>query len=51
MALRLGLFYLVALTIVVSFVPWTEIGAKVVAESPFVKRLRPHRRALRRRRS
>jgi L-asparagine transporter-like permease len=37
MALRLGLFYLLALTIVVSFVPWTEVGAKVVAESPFVK--------------
>jgi AAT family amino acid transporter len=37
MALRLGLFYLLALTIVVSFIPWTEVGAKVVAESPFVK--------------
>ena len=37
MALRLALFYLLALTIVVSFVPWTETGAKVVAQSPFVK--------------
>jgi amino acid transporter, AAT family len=37
MALRLGLFYLLALTIVVSFIPWTEVGAKVVAQSPFVK--------------
>jgi len=37
MALRLALFYLLALTILVSFVPWTETGAKVVSESPFVK--------------
>lgn len=37
MAFRLGLFYLLALTIVVSFIPWTEVGAKVVAQSPFVK--------------
>ena len=37
MALRLGLFYLLALTIVVSFVPWTETGAKVVEQSPFVR--------------
>jgi AAT family amino acid transporter len=37
MAFRLGLFYLLALTIVVSFIPWTEVGAKVVAESPFVR--------------
>ena len=37
MALRLGLFYLLALTIVVSFIPWTEVGAKVVAQSPFVR--------------
>jgi L-asparagine transporter-like permease len=37
MALRLGLFYLLALTIVVSFVPWTETGAKIVEESPFVR--------------
>jgi len=37
MLLRLFLFYILALTIVVSFVPWTETGAKVVAQSPFVK--------------
>ncbi|THD59943.1 MAG: amino acid permease [Phenylobacterium sp.] len=37
MALRLGLFYLLALTIVVSFIPWTETGAKIVGQSPFVK--------------
>lgn len=37
MAARLILFYLLALTIVVSFVPWTETGAKVVEQSPFVK--------------
>src|SRR3546814_11378275 len=36
MALRLILFYLLALTIVVSFVPWTESGAQVVEQSPFV---------------
>lgn len=37
MALRLFLFYILALGIVVAFVPWTATGAKVVAESPFVK--------------
>ena len=37
MVVRLALFYLLALTIVVSFVPWTETGAKVVEQSPFVK--------------
>jgi L-asparagine transporter-like permease len=37
MLLRLFLFYVLALTIVVSFVPWTETGAKVVEQSPFVK--------------
>jgi len=37
MAVRLILFYLFALTIVVSFVPWTESGAQVVEQSPFVK--------------
>jgi L-asparagine transporter-like permease len=37
MAVRLGLFYLLALTILVSFIPWTEVGAKVVAQSPFVR--------------
>lgn len=37
MTARLGLFYLVGLTILVSFIPWTQVGAKVVSESPFVK--------------
>ncbi|TKD51718.1 amino acid permease [Sphingomonas baiyangensis] len=37
MAVRLILFYLLALTIVVSFVPWTESGAEVVEQSPFVR--------------
>jgi AAT family amino acid transporter len=37
MAVRLGLFYLLALTIVVSFIPWTDTGAKIVEQSPFVK--------------
>lgn len=37
MLLRLFLFYILALAIVVAFVPWTETGAKVVAQSPFVK--------------
>jgi amino acid transporter, AAT family len=37
MAVRLILFYVLALTVVVSFVPWTESGAEVVAQSPFVK--------------
>jgi AAT family amino acid transporter len=37
MAFRLGLFYLLGLTILVSFVPWTHVGAKIVSESPFVK--------------
>jgi L-asparagine transporter-like permease len=36
MVLRLFLFYVLALGIVVTFVPWTETGAKVVSESPFV---------------
>jgi len=37
MALRLFLFYVLALTVMVTFMPWTEIGAQVVTESPFVK--------------
>jgi len=37
MAFRLILFYVLALAIVVSFVPWTETGAKVITQSPFVK--------------
>ncbi len=37
MALRLILFYVLALIIVVAVVPWTQTGAKVVAQSPFVR--------------
>jgi L-asparagine transporter-like permease len=37
MALRLFLFYVLALSIVVTFVPWTETGATVVTQSPFVR--------------
>jgi AAT family amino acid transporter len=37
MVIRLFLFYILALTIVVTFVPWTETGAKVVEQSPFVR--------------
>lgn len=37
MAVRLLLFYILALGIVVTFIPWTETGAKVVAQSPFVR--------------
>ncbi|MBS0366992.1 MAG: amino acid permease [Proteobacteria bacterium] len=37
MAARLFLFYVLALTVVVSFVPWTQTGATVVTQSPFVR--------------
>jgi L-asparagine transporter-like permease len=37
MALRLCLFYVLSLCIVVSVVPWTETGASVVTQSPFVR--------------
>jgi L-asparagine transporter-like permease len=37
MVVRLVLFYVLALVVLLSFVPWTETGAKVVAQSPFVK--------------
>jgi amino acid transporter, AAT family len=37
MALRLFLFYVLALAIVVTIVPWTETGATVVTQSPFVR--------------
>jgi L-asparagine transporter-like permease len=37
MILRLFLFYILALAIVITVVPWTETGAKVVAQSPFVR--------------
>jgi AAT family amino acid transporter len=37
MGLRLFLFYILALGIVVTIVPWTETGAQVVTQSPFVR--------------
>lgn len=37
LAFRLILFYVLALAIVVSYIPWTETGAKVITQSPFVK--------------
>jgi L-asparagine transporter-like permease len=37
MAGRLVLFYLLALGIIIAFLPWTEAGAKIVTQSPFVK--------------
>lgn len=37
MVLRLTLFYILALGIMVAYLPWTEAGAKVVQQSPFVK--------------
>ena len=37
MALRLFLFYILALTVVVAVVPWTRVGSATFAESPFVK--------------
>ena len=37
MAVRLLLFYVLALTIVVTVVPWMQTGAKIVAQSPFVR--------------
>ena len=36
MMLRLFLFYVLAISIIVSTVPWTATGVKVVAQSPFV---------------
>ena len=33
---RLFLFYILAVGILVTIIPWTETGVKVVAESPFV---------------
>lgn len=36
MVLRLILFYLLSLFIMLSVIPWTQTGAKVVSESPFV---------------
>jgi L-asparagine transporter-like permease len=37
MGLRLFLFYVLSLAIVVTVVPWTETGATVVTQSPFVR--------------
>ncbi len=37
MALRLFLFYVLALAVVVAVVPWTQVGALTFVESPFVK--------------
>jgi AAT family amino acid transporter len=37
MVLRLFLFYVLALTIVVTVIPWTETGATIVSQSPFVR--------------
>ncbi len=37
MAARLVLFYIGALGIMVTIIPWTEVGAKVVTQSPFVR--------------
>lgn len=36
MVLRLFLFYVLAIAVIVAIVPWTDTGAKVVAQSPFV---------------
>ena len=40
MLLRLFLFYVLAVAVIVAIAPWTDIGAKVVAQSPFVTVLR-----------
>lgn len=37
MAWRLAIFYVLGLTIVVTFLPWTQTGAQVVEQSPFVR--------------
>ncbi len=37
MAFRLFVFYILALSIIVAFVPWTSIGAKTITGSPFVR--------------
>src|SRR5579872_3768380 len=36
MLLRLFLFYVLAVTVIVTIIPWTETGVTVVAQSPFV---------------
>ena len=45
MLVRLVLFYVLSLAIMLAVVPWTETGAKEVAQSPFVKGL-PNRACL-----
>lgn len=37
MLLRLFLFYVIGLGIIVTVIPWTSTGARVVSESPFVR--------------
>jgi L-asparagine transporter-like permease len=37
MVVRLLLFYILALGVVVTIMPWTATGAKIVAQSPFVR--------------
>ena len=36
MVLRLFLFYVLAITVIVATIPWTDTGVAVVAQSPFV---------------
>ncbi|HZT02521.1 MAG TPA: amino acid permease [Steroidobacteraceae bacterium] len=36
MVLRLFLFYVLSVAVIVTIIPWTETGVKVVAQSPFV---------------
>jgi L-asparagine transporter-like permease len=36
MILRLFLFYVLSVAVIVTIIPWTETGVKVVAQSPFV---------------
>jgi L-asparagine transporter-like permease len=36
MMLRLFLFYVLAIAVIVTIIPWTDTGVKVVAQSPFV---------------
>ncbi len=36
MLLRLFLFYVLAIIVIVTIIPWTDTGVKVVAQSPFV---------------
>jgi len=36
MLLRLFLFYVLAIAVIVTIIPWTDTGVKVVAQSPFV---------------